>query len=357
MRGLLFVLVSSLAFFLAYFLRSTVYGFDSYHYVNLFGLSTPMVAVLCFLSFLATGIIFYYIAGKKVTPWFLALGSPAWLIHFFKFENELLAMPFIMLAIYFYLKEKDFHAIACLIPAGLIFKGSVVYLLAFVPASWLYVILSSAVIIFSAPEWNFLLPISNVVESHFLTNTIYWGFLYIPFLKMLGDWFHDKQKPKTRLEKATFLLCVMGVLSGRWVPFAVPFLALMLRDWLDRKGATPYLIVLLGTIVLFGSMWFVLLTGPPMPADFDLIREGERIAWIEDLPLKNTWPVGYWVESMFPGRSTARAGGNWVQDFNNSVVITHSPLDDSWKSKFEGCEGVRREKYSELYFCCAKCYT
>jgi len=353
MRGLLFVLVSALILFLPYFLRETVYGFDAYFYVNQFSLSTPTVAVLCFLSFLACGIIFYFIAGKKATPLFLALGSPAWLIHFYKFENELLAMPFIMLAIYFYLNKKDFKAIASLIPAGFFFKGSVIYLIAFIPGHLIYAILSALIIIASAPEWNFLLPITEVSESHPLVGIWWWGFLLIPFLLMLSNWLHEKKKPLGRLQTATFILCVMGVLSARWVPFSVPFLALMLRDWLDRKGAGAYLVVLVGTIGLFFSMLFVLYGGPPTPGDLDLIREAERIAWIEDLPLKNTWPVGYWIESEFPGRSTARAGGNWQQDFNNSVVVAHSPLDDSWKAKFKACGGVRSEKYSELFLCWA----
>lgn len=333
---------------LAYLLRDTVYGGDSYYFIEQFGYDLLGIKIIVCLGIGVTGFILfklaeYYEIKNPTLVVLFALACPALLFFLYKFEDDIMGFPFLLGAMYHYLKENDFFALIYLVWAGVIYHGSIVLLLGFgLIGPWFYSLLSLlALVFFSNQLWG-LLPTLTVTESHPVVNTLFWLWLWIPVILLLRRWWHQRQGPVNRLEKLGLALALLGFINGKFVFLAVPVLSVLFVKWFESwrnsnmKRVLPFFA--LGILLVSG---FALFSGPPLQEDFDLIRETLE----ESSEVMNSWSVGYWVNFVEPGRATAWGGGeDWDKNYSGKYVIT-----GAWEEL--PCMPLKERKYTKTWFC------
>jgi len=351
MREGVVILVFSVLALLPFLLRPTLYGFDPYYFMDQAGLQLWTVKLIVFGVLLLSNLFLVRIArhftSRPLWALVFAFSTPAWVVYLFKFEDDLLALPFLLLSLDYMLWGKRWHALASTIVAGIIFKGALVW--AVVYAFFFYgfwPIVAGAFLFFPGGMWN-LLPTFTVSESLPFVNSVYWFMLWIVPLFFLKKWRLGQLKRADRPQKLLFLFICFGILNGKFVAFAVPLLAAYLAMIWNGLDSKRQLLLIFFTVFFVGHTMLDIYSGPPSAEDLALIRAGITRADGLGEPFKNTWPVGYWVEHVSPGRSTARAGGVWNQDFNGATVATHP---ERWWA-MPGCRALHRTDNVHLWDC------
>lgn len=312
--------VSFLSFFPAWFFREYAYGTDSFYYLSLLGLPWSVAVIVLAASFFLSNLVVFAIAEKYFPRrgWIAPIAcflSPLWLFFFLNFENDVFIMPLLLASMYFALKKNWKMVLACLVPAGLVFKGAFVFLIAyafFYPLFWLPV--AFGLFMYSTSGLS-LLPNFNSMDSSFFWGAVLLGFLWIGFAA-------DKKRPYFWLSLPFLALVFVQI---KFAVFVIPLLALGVLDF-AKHARNKNLIhrgLLLLTLGFFIATLLLIPKAIPTSEDIDLVRVSVPYSRTIGVPLMNTWPVGHWLNYFFPGFTHVHSGGIWVQDFRGSLVLAH----------------------------------
>jgi len=343
--------------FLFLFLRQDLVGVDSYAYaLNICGLKTLDIAGYFVFSWLPCNILVWktllfsaYVAFVIGSAYlaraftkkqcfnavlvFVGL-SPLILFSFFKFENEIFALPLMMWATYFFFKakleDKPKHfltSVLLIVLSGFIWEGTYFFALALGLAFLPLFVGSLLALFFVWDKVLFALTPSGVLESWFGGISPLWLLvLVVPFGLLLG-W-------------SIGAPLVVGLLFGFFNPklliIILPFLLIAcvkFLGWLEEYPMIKQLVIVLAVVQLIG-FGFVSLTLPPTQDDWLWIEEGIELSEETGFRLVNDWSPGYWV--LWKGGQAVRWGGppdlNYSELRKPFVVITSQEL---------GCELVK----------------
>jgi len=347
------IFLFSILCFTPYLFRETVFGSDSYYYMDSLGLSVSFVKIAAFLCFLASSFLIALIGEKRAKHGWLAFALSAswvlWIPFFYGFEDEVLAFPFLLASVWFCLDKKWIGAVFLLGLAFLISKISFVFSLALIPFNLVFGIplvfaLAGSFFFFFIRQGLVSIVSVAAQESRPVWNALLWAWLWIPV------YFYARGIKKIdSFSWMLLVLCVLGFVNGKFAFFAVPFLAMELIAWVEKipkknRGGVAVLLVFFSSVMFGVSLWAAF-WGPPIKADLSLIQDAGFLAWAEERPLKNTWSVGYWVEHELPGRATAWGGGEgWDKNYAGAFVLAgaHEAID---------CPLITKEQNIAFYLC------
>lgn len=337
--------------FAGVFVRSTLFGFDSYAStlcvggdcstlgfqplaIELFNLMPDsifffkVVMFVCFFfSILALWLIVKEFFEERIawlSIFVLLAASPIMLFSFGNFENEIFAYPLLFFAFY-YLIQKDLASLKWLslplIAIALFFwGGSAFFLIALVP---LFLILSvpSVIIIINSIDLflNFLFS-TNVFESRLFAGffDLFLLILVVPFV------FGVKNK---KLWLSFIILLIFVGLQGKFNLLLIPFIVLGIGFALSKFDLNKYLTILCIVLILGWQVSFFL--QQPTSEDWTLINSTKQTLSITNYRLVNDWSVGYWLN--FVGVDTNSRGGgsdiNFVLEQKPFVALTTQELD------------------------------
>lgn len=324
-----FVLLGIITFVcsIGLFLRQSLFALDSYsfkafvctgwnagvqgnplalYFFELMPCNLLFFKIVMFLSLLISLYFVFLIVRKEFcekTAWqsivlLLAL-SPLLLFEFGKFENELLAYPFIVFSIYCFLNSKWFESLAGL-TASLVFWG------------WPYYLVINV--------WA-----SGVLESRFLGGMLpLFGLVFVlPFVFL--------SKNKKILFGATISI-VLFLFNMKFFIFLMPFLGLGIGYVLDfvkdKQQVKNFLWVL--AIILIVSFNVAFFFAQPTFEEHKLSLEAVTFAKDNNLELYNDWSVGYLI--LDKGLDTGIYGGgpdtNYYLYEKPFVALTNQDLSE-----------------------------
>ena len=310
------------------FVRQSLFGFDSYafkafvctgwnktlgsnplatYFFELMPCNLLFFKVVMFVSLLLS-LWFIFLIVKKFfeerTAWisiFLLLSlSPIMLFEFGKFENELLAYPFIVFAIYSLLNKKWFAGLSGF-TASIVFWG------------WPYYFtfgLSSANIVMEMKLFSGLLPLFGLV-------------FVVPLIFL----FKDK-----KILVGALLSVVMFLWNAKFFIFLMPFLALGLGNLIEilknREQLQNFVYMLAFFLIIGFNIAFIL--AQPTNLEHNLIEEAVTYSKENNLSLKNDWSFGYWI--LDHGIDTGVYGGgsdtNYFLYDKPFVAVTNKDLSE-----------------------------
>jgi len=361
-----------------FFLNPNLFGFDTYYHLDLIhniandseflSVNMPFLQdinaqiVLIKLTLYLLALCSVLIVAKTAelyhkNGWLAGLFtflSPLLVFEFAKFENDQFAFPILFAANYFLLKgilEKSLkhQIIAFLLVcfAGLIWKGSIYYLIFYAFVSMWFILPAIVSIL--------VFRINNVV-GNFTANNLVLENTFFDGIKYLGAY--------CPLVLGIFLTPVVNVLGTLWLftgiinakflIHSVPFLsigALTLfnnknLNSLDKKYKKPIWAIvkktLIGCVILLPFVYAFGLSyaQPPRPEHFNIVDE-----WVgfqeQGFDTKNDWAYGYWIKYRH-GNPTAWGGGTWEQDYNSGIILTWKDLN---------CEKLNSFKEMKLFNC------
>lgn len=315
-----------------YLLKPEVGGFDSYYYLS--ALSIPengflwvKATVFCCL-FAST--VFVALLGQVFWPkngWLAGIfvfASPVWLMEFWKFETEQFAYPILFLAVLLWFKNKRFAALACLIPAFLLWNGSILYVFAF-SLYWAALLVPAALILalFYKKIPN-LLPNLSVQENFPIVGAVY------QFFALAGLFF----MPKALLKAGAFFLIMAG-LNGKFAVHVAPFLAVGLVGAWNHKNPTFKSLAPAACIVGIMLSSALVLAYPPIGEQASAARLAVQESGGETV--HNNWTYGHLIE-YYGGKALARAGGK-QPDLNcvNCIVMPRRDYNMRWDCNCLNC--------------------
>lgn len=324
-----FVLLGIITFVcsIGLFLRQSLFALDSYafkafvctgwnagvqgnplalYFFELMPCSLLFFKIVMFLSLLISLYFVFLIIKKEFcerTAWqsivlLLAL-SPLLLFEFGKFENELLAYPFIVFAIYCFLNSKWFESLVGL-TASLVFWG------------WPYYLVINV--------WA-----SGVLEFRFLGGMLpLFGLVFVlPFVFL--------SKNKKILFGATISI-VLFLFNMKFFIFLIPFITLGIAEALkllqNNEKIKNFIWVLAFFLLIAWNIAFVL--SIPTITEHNLTSEAVTYAKEHDLELYNDWSVGYLI--LDKGKDTGIYGGgpdtNYYLYEKPFVALTNQDLSE-----------------------------
>jgi hypothetical protein len=353
--------------FFAYFIRPDLLGADGYAFFNYvckgLSLDAPQTALLFFsempCSFFAaklflfgqitTALFAIYLIARlfdKQNAWkapALALGlMNILLFDFMKFEDDQLAYPLLFFALYFFLRGKkektqkrraflwQLGAIALTLLTATIWKGSLLYLLAFGLTFWPATILAYLVIGWLVPgALGAFLPNTIVQENKPLV-----GWLSLKF-GLLG---YLRQLPVFSIELLFF--SAVAIINSKFTLHAVPLLAVgLMLFW--QKLHTPFKIVLIAFAIgtLAWNTYFVF-ASEPTTETWQAIHYALNVA-PNKMIANNDFGAGYWIEYA-GGTPSAKGGWNEQADFNG---ITLARKIKGWQDpRLSDCETLKETR-------------
>jgi len=310
-------LFCSIAYF-PYFLTPTVGGFDSYHYLS--ALSVPesaflWVKVATFCALFAST-VFIALLGKVFwqNGWLAGIfvfASPIWLMEFWKFENDQLVFPILFAALWLFFKKRHWLALALLIPAAILWKGSALYLIAF-GLNWTWLWLAPIPAIAHWPGG--LLPNLKVQENFPVFGALYQAFL------LMGIW----HIPKKALRPALFFLAI-AFINTKFAIHASPLLAVGMVGAFNTKNVSTKAVAIAGPIIILALMTSMVFAYPPTVEEATAVKLAVREA--NGGKIYNDWSLGHLVE-YYGGVPYAKSGGEWPDvNCTGCVKLTRRELE------------------------------
>jgi len=255
---------------------------------------------------------------EERTAWisiFLLLAlSPIMLFEFGKFENELLAYPFIVFAIYSLLDKKWFAGLTGLI-ASLVFWG------------WPYYFtfaLSSSNSIMEMRLFSGLLPLFGLV-------------FVVPLIFLCKD---------KKILVGGLLSIAMFLWNAKFFIFLMPFMALGLGNLIeilrDREQLQNFVYILAFFLIIGFNIAFIL--AQPTNLEHETIFSAVTYAKDNNLSLKNDWSFGYWI--LDHGIDTKNYGGgtdtNYFLYEKPFVAVTNQDLSGMGCSQINHISSLTR---------------
>lgn len=337
-----------------YLLKDGLIGADSYAFVNfvcfgdfvelqpLSGIIFPLLPcnflifkLILFFSLLI-GTLSISLLGElfnKKYGWLsgiFSFYSWLWIAEFFKFEDDQLAYPLLLLATYFFFKgrvENKFKyqavSLGLVLLGGLIWKGALVYLFGFGFSSIIFAIFSIVLLPFVINSFfGSIIFRFDVLENFPIVGLIYSSVLLLGFKGI-----------KRIFLVQTVWFSFLALLNAKFALHIIPYLSvgfmLVYSKLPERKQ--PALIALLVFMLLFGSI--VLFKTSPTQQQWDAIKFGYQKSLDLNKNFRHDWSMGYWIKFL---RIDTNYFGSPTHDFYPPpcIVVTYEDLN------FQRCEVI-----------------
>lgn len=370
-KNLLLILLFTIIIFVPFFVRPSFIGADPYYYLNsvcgvepifksevtnfVFGLMPcdflfikTIMFGLVFLTLLGLGLIVeHFFEKKSFLACFLVYGfSPILFKLFFKLENDLFALPLLVLAILFYFKTSKHkgttkffaYSIVSLI---LLFLSAqftpftLFFLYVGAVGNPLYFIILIIGLIIEPLSWQVLFPVIGIAEA---TPIIGLASIFILFFAWI--------KP---LHKKEMLIATLLVLLQAKFMLFIPFIyapsLINSFEWLkEKKKINPYTIFGIYAVIGVIAFGFLTLTYFPDQTTLEFSEQSVLLQKDYNIPLYNNWSYGYFVKHY--GYPTKYYSSLPQPDYNNLdkpfLALTTFELD---------CEVLQQEKNLKIYYC------
>lgn len=314
-------LICAIAYF-PYLLSPMIGGFDSYHYLSALNIpqsSFLLVKVATFLCLFASA-VFIGLLGEvfdQKNGWaagYFAFGSLVFLSEFWKLETEQFAYPILFLSVFLFFKGRKALACLLLIPATLIWNGSILYLFAFT-LHWIWLTpFAFTALAFLYNRVGMILPNQAVQE-----NTPIFGVFYQAFLL-----FGARYVPKKLLWATGFFL-IVAFLNAKYAIHLVPFLSVGVVFLFNEKNISFKALAIAGPAIVILFLALFVPTYPPTVEQASAVKLA--IQEVKGEVVYNDWAWGHVIE-YYGGRPLAKGGGE-QPDLNCSgcVVLTRKEID------------------------------
>ena len=365
--------------FFPYLLRPSLIGADSYAFANVachqtVVLNTPALALIVFGALPCNFLVFkllLFVCFAVSTLLVAKLGmlyskngwlagvliflSPYWIKYFTHFEDDQLAMPFLILALYFFFKGKQENkifpqaiavGIVCLTTL-LIWNGGILFLFGLAMTSVIGFSIAYPLLVLNVRKLFLTLkPLhsaGNVLEN---IPIIGFYFLYLLIIGFRGL--------PTAFIPMVWLFSMFTLLQAKWHIFLMPLLAVgsvRVFETLDKRRKV-FLIVLL--VVLTGSFMLAgIFVQQPHPSNYEGVRFGVEKAVDLNVPVFNDWSWGHIVE-YFGAEPSAKAGVT-PQTLGRlaGIVITDKSLDSVNSFHSTSCRLLRGFRDLNVFNCVA----
>lgn len=311
---------ASILFYSPYFFTPTLGGFDTYHYLNVlqippshFLLVKVALFLLLFASVASIALLGEAFHRKGWLAGIFALGSPVLLMEFWKLENDQFAFPILFLSLALFFKGNRFIAFLLLIPAGLVWNGSIVFLIAYGLA---WVPLLPLAIFALGYAWAYrlqnFLPNMAVQENWPIIGLLYHLLLVLSMSFVpRKTWFF------------TAFFAVLAFLNGKFAVLLVPFLAVGTFFMFQSKNIEFKTVPLAALCVSFLFTLILVPSFPPIGEQVEAVQLAVQEA--KGGTVFNDWTYGHMVE-YYGGKPSAKAGPTPF-DYNAGIVLTHEILD------------------------------
>jgi len=254
---------------------------------------------------------------------------PVFLVQFFKFENDLFALPFISAFLFYGFKFKFYFklidlikALICFIIAVLFWVPSFFFISALIPLLFL---ISIFLLFFFKPEiiLPVIFPDYKIAEGQPLIGLIAYFFLYYGLFSV----------PKI-LWFPLILSLILSALNLKFSFFSVFFLLIGFNKFLSKtfsKNKKSFYFFIILILVFYGLIFvrfFYLNNLHPNEFDWSAIN------WFKEnynklsalKKVNNNWGLSYWLE--FKGIPITEKPGIHLTDYNNSFLLTTLEMND-----------------------------
>jgi len=306
------------AFFVPYFLKTWLIGYDSYYYLqewdigsNIFGAKILLFAMLCAAS-LSIALLGYSI--NKKTGWIagiLVFLSPVFLQEFLKLETEAIAFPILFTSLFFFTKKGQWNKIIGAVfvsTAAFFWLPSITWLM---PASFLFPLLSFfwiPLIPLGINNLGYFLP--HAVQESFAPMqgvTFHWGLLFFGVMGLAIVYKKKEWQNIKPLFPFFAVFCVMAGLNGKFGVFLAPLLAVFAANAWEQFGAhwkriAAYFLV----ASVFASGFSIVYLHEP--TDQQIAQVQQAVLDANEWVICNDWSYGHIIE-YFGGKAIAKAGG------------------------------------------------
>ena len=280
---------------------------------------------------------------------FSAITSVPWGV-FFKLENDAMALPFIFLSLFLFLRylktKKNLHLISSLISLGIatfFWGASLVYLFAFsFEAPFLVYALIPLLLLFLNEIAIMFIPNFSVAENHpgfglmFFIFSFSWPLTSFSYWKKFWIYFDTPYK------KMFWVLLVIGIVNPKYFIFLVPFLSIALARVFFELEKENYVMILFYTIFIIGFSIQILPLGPyqyvPRVYEIEAVQDLVELGQQNQKIIENDWHFGHLIW-FYGGKTPMHSGGNWRvtgnpdrvslsrRDLNFTVVRTYEDLN------------------------------
>jgi hypothetical protein len=313
-----FVLALAFAFFVPYFFKTWLIGYDSYYYLRVWDIGSNVLYAKAMLFFLlcasALSISLLGEAISKKNGWLagiLVFLSPVFLQEFFKLETEAIAFPILFMSLFFFTKEGKLNKI---VGAAFVAIASFFWLPSFtwiIPASFLFPLLAFfwiPFIPFGINNIGYFLP--KAVQESFAPMqgvTFHWGLLFFGIMALALLW-KKKEWQKIRPLLPFFVVfSIMAALNGKFGIFLAPLLAVFaVAAWEHFAPSWKRIAAYIMIASVFASGYSILFIHEPTDTQVAAVQEVVQNA--NKKVICNNWSYGHLIE-YFGGHPIAKAGG------------------------------------------------
>lgn len=316
------IFFACLLFYSPYFFTENVGEWDSYYYLNLFSIKPEaflLVKLLTFCLFFASALFIALLGSVFVKDGWLAgvfsLAAPVFVQQFWRFENDLLALPLIFASIWLFFSGKKIFSISLLCFAFIFWQASALLLIPF-SFSFTPLLFASIPLIFFIifRQLGSFLPNFNVIENMpFLA-------LFLCFFSLFGL----GSMPK-KLRVSALFFFVLALANAKWVILLIPFLAVGLTRFWREGGANSKSVAAAALIVSLLISFALLPVFPPTVEQVSAIKLAVDQA--QGQTIYNDWTYGTAIE-YYGGTPLAKYGGK-QPDLNcfNCIVLSPQEFD------------------------------
>jgi len=384
-RNLLILFIITLLLFCIYFLRSSqvpFIGIDSYYFLNYIFSGTALhvtgvvgtflmsliptniywIKLIMFVVTLVTMYVAYKCAelydSKHALVYPLSLLAFIFFsLIFFKFEDDLFALPFLFSSLYFIIKyqistkpKKLFDrniilSILFLIISISIWKYTVFFILAYLFISnfnWIYILASSSLFLFYQELIGSIIPNNLVAENMmaFFSGRVAGGVIFLLFFLYL------KKSMITKNKYAIYFFSILTLLNFKFIYILTPILLLnninLLKNITLDKHKVIYFI------------WFVFLIGtinqiiisPPSYSDYELLGIAQSTAIDLNKEIDYSWGIGYYA--IYQNIDVNNFGTTPITeiDYSNKIIVAekNNPI-------YSSCKKIKKGKWFEIINC------
>jgi len=230
---------------------------------------------------------------------FFAFLNPLWIVEFWKFEDDHLALPLLFMSLKLWRENKKFKALCLVVLATLFWKGAATWVVFYAAQGYVPAILLSIPLL--PPFVKSLIPVAAIHERRWGYALQLWGLGLIGLPTMpLEGWFW----------------IIAGMLNTKWALFAVPYLAMGLFTSFKRGGMVKKVLLVMGVFATVGLVSVVVFEAIPTQNDIQAVELS--ILASTDGKVCGDWDVGYWVD-YFGGNGTCY-GGPGCECWEGSVL-------------------------------------
>lgn len=312
------VLAVATAFFVPYFAKTWLIGYDSYYYLRFWEVGSdllhPKIALFYLLCVSALSISLLGESISKKNGWLagiIVFLSPVFLQEFLKLETEAIAFPILFMSLFWFTKEGKLNkivgaafvaiatffwlpSITWLIPATFLFPLLYFFWLPAVPAG----INNSGYFLPKAVQESFA-PMQGI--------TFHWGLLFFGIMALALLWKRKEWQKIKPLLPFFIVFSIMAGLNGKFGIFLAPLLAVFaVAAWEHFAPSWKRIAAYIMIASVFASGFSILYIHEP--TDQTVLAVQEVVENAKGKTICNDWTYGHIIE-YFGGKAIAKAGG------------------------------------------------